>query len=203
MCIRDRGRSGSARVAAGDLTLAGRSRPAGPAVGSRPLPVFDRAGRSAGNPAAASAVVTPRSSWDVDLASGARDLGLAFDYRFLRGGGAALLTVRLDGDVRAVAGGGAAGRSGQRLVIDVGGIVPGRHRLSVGVARSGSPGEVDDRRGPAVAIGGFRMLGSSPGLPDRRPGPSARAGAVAAAALVLAAGLAGTVAAARARGRSH
>ncbi len=47
------------------------------------------------------------------------------------------------------------------------------------------------------------MLGSSPGLPDRRPGPSARAGAVAAAALVLAAGLAGTVAAARARGRSH
>jgi len=190
-----------------DRALVERSRSPGPSVVAVPVAAFERAGATAGNPEAAAAVVTPGRAWSVDVATGRGDLGLALDYRFLRGADGSRLTVRLDGTVRAVIDGAYAGRAGQRLVIDVAGLAAGHHALSVHLDPVGRPGPgptAGDRREPgepAVALADLTALRTPPGAGGREGGPAARVGALAAAALVVAAGLAGVVAAPRRRRR--
>lgn len=186
------------------LTLVERSRSRVPSVATAPVAAFDRAGATAGNPEAAAAVVTPGRAWSVDVATGRGDLGLALDYRFLRGADGSRLTVRLDGTVRAVIDGTYAGRAGQRLVIDVAGRAAGHHTLSVDLDPVGRPGPgpaAGDPGEPAVALANLTALRVPPGAGGREGGPAARVGALAAAALVVAAGLAGVVAAPRRRRR--
>jgi len=189
-------------VPAADLALVARPRGGARPVVSAPLAVYVRRGPPARNPAAAAAVIRDGGTWTFDLATGRADLGVGFDYRFLRGGAGSALTVRLDGARRAVVDGGYAGAAGQRIVLDVAGLPPGAHTVSVELS---GPGRAAGDGAPraAVAVADIRALRRARGPVDRRPGPAALVGAVVAAALLVVAGLAGTVAATRARPHSR
>lgn len=198
-------RTPPARPDAPVLTLAERRRSPTRAVTAGPVAVFDPAGARAGNPEATAAVVTDARTWEADLTTGREDLGLGLDYRFLRGAGGSRLRVRLDGALRAVVDGAYAGRSGQRLVIDVAGLTAGRHRLSIDldpVGPSARRPAARDPRGPAVAVANLRMLRPEPGAGVRPGGRAATVGAVVAAAFVIAAGLAGVAASERRRAQA-
>lgn len=190
-------------VGPGDLELRARRRRGAPGLRVVAVPVFTRRGPEVGNPRAASArldAAGPRR-WVADVATGRGDLALVLDYRFLRGGRAATLTVRLDGRERAVVDGAAADGRGRRLALDVGGLPPGAHELAFELGAA-APGPRAGRRGPMVAVANLRVLRPAAGAGVRPAGPAARVGAVVLATLVVFAGIAGLSSGARRRVRS-